>query len=665
MKFAGCGRIAALLAASALAGAAHAQEVDYGGLEQIFGAPVTTSATGSPQLASQAPADMQIISADDIRRSGATDIPGVLQFVAGIDVRKYGALDNEVAIRGFSQSFNPRLLVLINGRQVYIDDYGYTAWQALPVQLSEIRQIEIVRGPASALFGFNAASGVINILTYDPLHDKIDALNVGIGSSGTLEGSLVGTVQEPGKFGARISLGGLKTNEFSETSVPAIYQVPRPDMGSFSISAADKPVSNVDVTAEITGSSSRDFDNSDFIPGAIAYRFQSYKFGVAADTPLGIASVQAYLNQDRTFINDAYTDHLDIDNQIFSLQASDLIKFADVHAVRVGLEFRDNRAWGLLYDGAIGYLDYAADAMWNWQATPQLSFTAAGRVDHLVLNRKDPLSPVNPISLSAYDASLTAPSFNLGLVYQPTGDDTLRLLAGRGVQAPSLLDFSAQYVIPVGPFYAGFLGQPDIKPSTVTNYEVDYDRNLAALNSTASAALYYQVDQGFLLSGISTGFSYIHPPVLLAVSENVGSATSVGGEFSFHGSTDNWRWNAAYSLFTVHQALSHMAPVNPLDFSTATPTSEITFGLGYTWQKFEADMQGKWESRYTDYVSENLVFVPRQINDYVMLNGRLGYAATPQLTVAVDGQQLGSARLTDSAGLPADRRVLFTATYGF
>ena len=54
---------------------------------------------------------------------------------------------------------------------------------------------------------------------------------IGIGSSGTLEGSLVGTVQEPGKFGARISLGGLKPNEFSETSVPAIYQVPHPDMG--------------------------------------------------------------------------------------------------------------------------------------------------------------------------------------------------------------------------------------------------------------------------------------------------------------------------------------------------------------------------------------------------------------------------------------------------
>ena len=65
----------------------------------------------------------------------------------------------------------PRLLVLINGRQVYLDDYGRTAWQTLPVQIDEIRQIEVVKGPNSALFGFNAMGGVINIITFDPLAD--------------------------------------------------------------------------------------------------------------------------------------------------------------------------------------------------------------------------------------------------------------------------------------------------------------------------------------------------------------------------------------------------------------------------------------------------------------------------------------------------------------
>ena len=150
---------------------AQAQSMDYGALEQLFGEPVTTSATGSPQRASDVPANMEIITADDIRRSGADNIPDILQFVAGVDVRRYSFSDTEISVRGYNQQSSPRLLVLINGRQVYLDDYGRTAWQTLPVQIDEIRQIEVVKGPNSALFGFNAMGGVINIITFDPLAD--------------------------------------------------------------------------------------------------------------------------------------------------------------------------------------------------------------------------------------------------------------------------------------------------------------------------------------------------------------------------------------------------------------------------------------------------------------------------------------------------------------
>ena len=65
---------------------AVAQSVDYGAAEQMFGEPVTTSATGSPLRSTEAPADMQIISAAEIRQSGETSIPGILQRAAGIDV---------------------------------------------------------------------------------------------------------------------------------------------------------------------------------------------------------------------------------------------------------------------------------------------------------------------------------------------------------------------------------------------------------------------------------------------------------------------------------------------------------------------------------------------------------------------------------------------------
>src|SRR5690349_11595257 len=149
---------AVLLGSSSLV---QAQSIDYGTLEETFGEPVTTSATGSPQRASDAPVSMEIITQDDIRRSGADNIPDILQFIAGIDVRRYSSAQADVAVRGYNQANSPRLLVLINGRQVYLDEYGYTPWQALPIQLDDIRQIEVVRGPNSALFGFNAVGGVV------------------------------------------------------------------------------------------------------------------------------------------------------------------------------------------------------------------------------------------------------------------------------------------------------------------------------------------------------------------------------------------------------------------------------------------------------------------------------------------------------------------------
>src|SRR5690606_15436990 len=128
------------------------------------------------------PATMVIITAEQIRRSGAVDIPGVLQHVTGVDVLRWTNSGADVGVRGYNKVFSPRQLVLINGRQVYADYYGYTDWTTLPVELGEIRQIELVKGPDSALFGFNAVGGVINIITFAPQHDAVNFVEVRAGT---------------------------------------------------------------------------------------------------------------------------------------------------------------------------------------------------------------------------------------------------------------------------------------------------------------------------------------------------------------------------------------------------------------------------------------------------------------------------------------------------
>jgi len=207
--------LAAAVLTMARIAAAHAQSVDYQGLEQLFGEPVTTSVTGKPQRVADAPANIEIITQDDIRRSGATNIPDVLAFVTGMDVRGYAPGAADVGIRGYNQSANSRLMVLINGRQVYMVDYGRILWASLPVEMDEIRQIEVIKGPNSALYGFNAVGGVINIITYDPTKEKINAATVRGGTQDYASGSVVGTAASGDTAGIRLSAGGFQARNFA------------------------------------------------------------------------------------------------------------------------------------------------------------------------------------------------------------------------------------------------------------------------------------------------------------------------------------------------------------------------------------------------------------------------------------------------------------------
>ena len=103
---------------------AKAQDIDYTGLEELYGEPVTTSATGKPQVVSKAPVSMDIITSEEIERSGAIDIPQILKRYAGVDVARNFTGHADVSIRGYNQPFANRLLVLINGRQIYQDVFG-------------------------------------------------------------------------------------------------------------------------------------------------------------------------------------------------------------------------------------------------------------------------------------------------------------------------------------------------------------------------------------------------------------------------------------------------------------------------------------------------------------------------------------------------------------
>ena len=158
------------------------------------------------QPISQAPSIVYVLTDEDIRHSGATDLPTVLRRIPGMEVMQTTGADFNVSVRGDNQLQANKLLVMVDGRSVYLDAQGVVFWKAIPVTLPEIKRIEVLKGPASAVYGFNAFDGIINIITKSPEEMSGTTLQVGGGELGTVTTAAIhaGTA---GKFGYRISLG--------------------------------------------------------------------------------------------------------------------------------------------------------------------------------------------------------------------------------------------------------------------------------------------------------------------------------------------------------------------------------------------------------------------------------------------------------------------------
>jgi iron complex outermembrane recepter protein len=106
-----------------------------------------------------------VISAEEIRRSGAQSIPEALRLVPGLNVAQIARNRWAVSSRGFNERFSSKLLVQIDGRSVYSPLFSGVLWETQDTVMEDIERIEVIRGPGAALWGTNAMNGVINIVT--------------------------------------------------------------------------------------------------------------------------------------------------------------------------------------------------------------------------------------------------------------------------------------------------------------------------------------------------------------------------------------------------------------------------------------------------------------------------------------------------------------------
>jgi iron complex outermembrane receptor protein len=133
-------------------------------LEDLMNVEVTSVSKDEQKLSRTASA-IFVITAEDISRSGATNIPDLLRMVPGMDVAQINANTWAVSARGLNGEFSNELLVLVDGRTVYVPTFGGVFWDTLDMPLEDIERIEVIRGPGGTIWGTNAVNGVVNIIT--------------------------------------------------------------------------------------------------------------------------------------------------------------------------------------------------------------------------------------------------------------------------------------------------------------------------------------------------------------------------------------------------------------------------------------------------------------------------------------------------------------------
>ncbi|MDE2466305.1 MAG: TonB-dependent receptor [Alphaproteobacteria bacterium] len=647
---------------------ARAQSIDYGALESLFGEPVTTSVTGSPQRASQVPASMIIVTAADIRRSGARDIPGVLRHLPGIDVLRWTNDQADVAVRGYNQDYSPRLLVLVDGRQVYADDYGYMPWSTLPIELSDIRQIEIVMGPNSALYGFNAVGGVINIVTYDPLYDRVNTAALASGTQGRVQGSAVATIPVGDSGGLRLSIGGWNSDDFS-TLQPKLEQGIRQGdtRKAADLLAHFKLGSNTDVRFEVTHSEVAQPELASYLGDYARYRTSSISAQISSDTDGGLISARSYLNWFNSVLAGASPAQpvYRVTNPVVVIQLQDIFKPSPDHTLRISAEYRHGDM--NTSSEKVGHVFYdmlAAGLMWSWSIEPDLTLTNAIRADHLSLGRNGTFPAGVTFTNDDWDrVSRTEISFNSGLVWRAGERDTLRVTAARGVQLPNLFNLGG-LLVRFGPFVVG--GVPTLKPTTVMNYGFDWDHAIPEWNAILRLRAYHQTTDG-----IVANFGGAPQKGILVTPANIGSSRADGLELVLDAnSSTGWRWSLGYAPELIEDNFGRAYPtlITLIDFEHTHPVHVVNASLGWSNEKWELDGYLRYESefqglRLTGLTTGAATLV--RIPNYVTFDARAAYHLTNNLTLAVSGQNLLDSPQRQTGAAAVERTILISITADF
>ena len=527
-----------------------AQDLTTLSLEQLLNVRVESAALHSQTL-EDAPASVTVLTAEDIRKYGYRTLGEALASVRGF-CGTYDRSYHSVGVRGFNLpgDYASRFLIMVNGHNMADHIFDSTLWFGVdfPVEMNLVKQIEIVRGPSSALYGSNGIFATINIVTKSPQEAGPPALTLDAGSFGEKKAQV--TMAEPLGKGASLLFSGSMFNNsgqsplyFSQLNTPANNggQALRMDSEKGYHFFANLVWRNWSIIAVLSDRNkiqpiswgptifndrgTQLMESAGYIEAAYAREFAR-----------GALEWRTYFNADH--LRGRFDYPLDTpsgsaveDNRTFS--ESDWI------GSRLSYRF-DVSHLGTLTVGAQSEVDLRAYQGSKDVAPVPMVFVNIDKRDKTLaffLQDERKLSPHWSLNLGArYDLTTYRKNFvapRAALIYQPSDQWAYKFLFGRSFRNPSAFQL----------FYDdGFfaLANPALRPESANTVEIDVERKLGRRMNLVAAGYSYWLNS--FLEGVYTDAGFFQV-------QNRGKVHAAGFEIEVNGRPFNWLETTASYAF--------------------------------------------------------------------------------------------------------------------
>jgi iron complex outermembrane receptor protein len=446
---------------------------------------IVTAVRGEQSLI-MAPASVGVLGSREIAASTADNVADLLREVPGLNIVQFGARDINVNARGSTGILSNSMLVTVDGRSIFQPLYGAVYWDLMTATKDEIRQIEVLRTPASALWGANALRGVINIRTKSPR--EMDGLggHLSIGTRGTKSAGSV-WADSSDRLSYKISGSYFEQEPWDRDNLLPDGS-PMPLGVRFENRGTKQP--KFDVRVDWDGDPNRVWSIRGGLAGAnglihsalgpAEFEAGSYYSYLEIDRRTEQLDFKAYWNRlDAPFRIVLFGLDEDATNDTFVADVTRHARVGTRHQLTYGGSVRLDRFDITIAPVDRTRLDGAAFVQNSITVSPRLNLVVGGRLDK-------------------FDTTNAVFAPRVALVLSPSPAHAVRLTYNRAYRAPSLLenfvDVSLPTVVPLDPpflYFQDSLGSTELEMERNDAVELGYTGVLGS-RTTVFATAYHQ-----------------------------------------------------------------------------------------------------------------------------------------------------------------------------